>query len=204
MPTALKINTLLKQTLILPLLLLSAVSVNASTVTLSADPQIQTTDGQNFNFIFVPTNYEAGTTSTLTLTVQGDFDETANPATAVGVEIGGGHLGRFDRLSSNASGQSNPGFSNLNTYKYSLDFTLDATETANFMNDSTVAVDFSNDVIAICGWFNYSNCLVDVGDAPFAQVDFTYNIPEVPIPAALWLFGSALLGLGGIARRKKA
>ena len=42
----------------------------------------------------------------------------------------------------------------------------------------------------------------------------TYSIPEftqdsvsvstVPIPAAVWLFGSGLLGLVGMARRKKA
>lgn len=30
------------------------------------------------------------------------------------------------------------------------------------------------------------------------------STPEVPIPAAVWLFGSGLLGLVGVARRKKA
>ena len=30
------------------------------------------------------------------------------------------------------------------------------------------------------------------------------SVSAVPIPAAAWLFGSALLGLGGIGRRKKA
>ena len=30
------------------------------------------------------------------------------------------------------------------------------------------------------------------------------NSPVVPVPAAVWLFGSGLLGLVGIARRKKA
>ena len=30
------------------------------------------------------------------------------------------------------------------------------------------------------------------------------SIPTVPVPAAVWLFGSGLLGLIGIARRKKA
>jgi len=28
--------------------------------------------------------------------------------------------------------------------------------------------------------------------------------PAVPVPAAVWLFGSGLLGLVGVARRKKA
>jgi hypothetical protein len=32
----------------------------------------------------------------------------------------------------------------------------------------------------------------------------TVNVSAVPIPAAAWLFGSGLLGLVGIARRKKA
>ncbi len=30
------------------------------------------------------------------------------------------------------------------------------------------------------------------------------EVAEVPVPAAAWLFGSALLGLGGMARRRKA
>ncbi len=30
------------------------------------------------------------------------------------------------------------------------------------------------------------------------------NVPAVPIPAAIWLFGSGLIGLIGIARLKKA
>ena len=30
------------------------------------------------------------------------------------------------------------------------------------------------------------------------------SIQAVPVPAAVWLFGSGLIGLNGIARRKKA
>jgi len=34
--------------------------------------------------------------------------------------------------------------------------------------------------------------------------DEARGLPEVPVPASVWLFGSGLLGLVGIARRKKA
>ena len=36
-----------------------------------------------------------------------------------------------------------------------------------------------------------------------AQMDVTYEFTPVPVPAAVWLFGSGLIGLIGIARRKK-
>jgi hypothetical protein len=29
-------------------------------------------------------------------------------------------------------------------------------------------------------------------------------VPEVPVPAAVWLFGSGLIGLVGVARRKRS
>ena len=35
------------------------------------------------------------------------------------------------------------------------------------------------------------------------QVDGGSTPPEIPIPAAVWLFGSGLLGLAGVARRRK-
>jgi len=44
-------------------------------------------------------------------------------------------------------------------------------------------------------------------DGPFASAPFSANFDfstAVPIPAAAWLFGSGLLGLMGIARRKKS
>ena len=37
-----------------------------------------------------------------------------------------------------------------------------------------------------------------------ADFSLDFNVAAVPIPAAAWLFGSGLLGLVGIARRKKA
>ena len=34
--------------------------------------------------------------------------------------------------------------------------------------------------------------------------EIAFSVSEIPIPAAVWLFGSGLLGLIGVARRKKA
>ena len=36
------------------------------------------------------------------------------------------------------------------------------------------------------------------------EADYSFTVTTVPVPAAVWLFGSGLLGLIGIARRKKA
>ena len=40
--------------------------------------------------------------------------------------------------------------------------------------------------------------------APLELGQYGIEISKVPVPAAIWLFGSGLLGLVGIARRKKA
>jgi hypothetical protein len=45
------------------------------------------------------------------------------------------------------------------------------------------------------------------GSFVFNETGLTFSaqtVSEVPLPAAVWLFGSALLGLGGLARRCKA
>lgn len=42
------------------------------------------------------------------------------------------------------------------------------------------------------------------GNVRFAVDSYSFTPPSsVPVPAAAWLFGSALLGLGGMARRRK-
>lgn len=43
-----------------------------------------------------------------------------------------------------------------------------------------------------------SNSQVD-----FNNIGFTATVSQIPLPAAIWLFGSGVLGLVGVARRKK-
>ena len=40
------------------------------------------------------------------------------------------------------------------------------------------------------------------GFSPFFSINTDYSAP-IPIPAAAWLFGSGLLGLVGVARRRR-
>ena len=42
------------------------------------------------------------------------------------------------------------------------------------------------------------------GAFPGFEANFDFKVAAVPVPAAVWLFGSGLLGLVGVARRKKA
>jgi hypothetical protein len=200
----LRVDIMIKQTLTIAALMFAASAVNAAQITLT-DTQTQIVDSQDFVFNFNTSNYEAGTSSVLRLTVQGDFDDIPVQGTA-GVNIEGSDYGSFHPGSAEAKNVSFAGFSNFNTYKYSVQFLLDADTTAAFLADDllTVGVDFSDEVQHLCGWFNFSNCTPGQGVAPFARVDFTYSqVSNVPVPAAVWLFGSALFGLAGIARRKK-
>ncbi len=43
-----------------------------------------------------------------------------------------------------------------------------------------------------------------VAGGPRIGLDLRIEVSAVPVPAAVWLFGSGLLGLAGIARRRKA
>ena len=49
-------------------------------------------------------------------------------------------------------------------------------------------------------WTGFGN----QGYAEVFNIKIVGETPQVPIPAAVWLFGSGLIGLVGIARRKKA
>ena len=50
-----------------------------------------------------------------------------------------------------------------------------------------------------CGAVPGCNASVD-----FDNITMTTDVSAVPVPAAVWLFGSGLVGLVGVARRKKA
>lgn len=60
------------------------------------------------------------------------------------------------------------------------------------------ATAYTLEFAAVCG--AAATCLADFD---IDNVVITADIAAIPVPAAAWLFGSALLGLGGAARRKR-
>ncbi len=83
-------------------------------------------------------------------------------------------------------------------------------DTANFTEDTTIATITCN--LASCS--NSSTYVLDYaahvplldasgfGGVPYA-LHLVGTVSSVPVPAAAWLFGSGLLGLVGVARRRK-
>ncbi len=57
---------------------------------------------------------------------------------------------------------------------------------------------------ALNGSMNYLANLAGVNSVFPGVGTALYRVSAVPVPAAVWLFGSGLLGLVGVARRKKA
>lgn len=54
------------------------------------------------------------------------------------------------------------------------------------------------------GWLNSPTFISNTTIASFVDLGYTVNLATVPLPAAVWLFGSGLLGLVGWSRRKQA
>ena len=56
----------------------------------------------------------------------------------------------------------------------------------------------------ILGFTGFGDWTTDSASAPFNAVADVGVVGVVPIPAAIWLFGTALLGLVGFSKRRKA
>jgi len=82
-------------------------------------------------------------------------------------------------------------------------FPNDPNNWQSFVWNTTLGADVSGGVSlqlkAACGAVIGCGTSID-----FDNITITTDVSAVPVPAAVWLFGSGLLGLIGVARRKKA
>jgi hypothetical protein len=88
-------------------------------------------------------------------------------------------------------------FSSL-TFNLGTNFTIDLIQ----LNGATVATGIIN---SFSGLLLAGNNTLRIKGGVIGQVDnLDVRITPTPIPAAAWLFGSALLGIGGLASRRKS
>ena len=107
----------------------------------------------------------------------------------------------------NYSSESNAQLVNANTsFGGSNDYFLDIAMSITDLNAAGIYLTDGLSVAA-CTSSNAVNCNKDIAgfeaSDPIAFSDAA-TLSSVPIPAAAWLFGSGLIGLIGVARRKKA
>jgi hypothetical protein len=101
-----------------------------------------------------------------------------------------------------AAGAPDPTVSG-NNLNHDITFSLKSTSTALATDALPTSIDL-NDFDSVTGAFSsFSLANGSAGDSIFYSID-TLELRAMPIPPALWLFGSGLLGLVGMARRKKA
>jgi len=79
--------------------------------------------------------------------------------------------------------------------QWSMGGSIDLGNTTGWGSDTSVNLTIQN---------NLSATTLASGEIAWIEKKFSVTVPMVvPVPAAVWLFGSGLLGLIGIARRKK-
>jgi hypothetical protein len=67
-------------------------------------------------------------------------------------------------------------------------------------NGAWVIFDLSTGIAQVCVFFTSTGCIPGATQVAVIEGDFTPA--AIPVPAAAWLFGSALLGLMGLRRRR--
>lgn len=100
--------------------------------------------------------------------------------------------------SDSASFDASGGSAGLQTWDMSV--IVDPSQDAIFTN--TVSVSIQNTLKAYTDAFGETAWIQK--KLSFIASEDTGVLPPVPVPAAAWLFGSALLGLLGVARRKRS
>ena len=173
------------------LLLINAAHAAHTTVSIIEN---QTVDFQDFALNIDANNHQLGSASFLTITFQGSINSSALENTS-NIIIDGNDYGTFNNTSSEVY---NVVAWTDNSYLMSVDFFINSQSTANYLSDGRVNVDIDFNE------FSYTdNNGASWANSPYATANFTYNQSSVvPIPAAAWLFGSAILALAVIRRNQ--
>ena len=158
-------------------------------------PTVTPVNGTSFNLtLSTDGSTDRGTATTTTDGTDGGWrDGSGNPVSEMGhmFYVTLGNRGGCDPTQPWCSGQSGSGLSN----------------TGPFSNVQSLSYWSGSALGSSSAWdFRFGNGFQDnVGKTSdlFAWAVRSGDVSAVPVPAAVWLFGSGLLGLLGVARRKK-
>jgi len=187
------------------------VSITAQAAPLNLDLQLPA-----INTSFMNTNYDAGTGSfnvtygfANTITFDGSTENIASSGISFSADISAGGLGDAMLNSGSFSITGTSGLYNSGTLLTGnlteLGYANNGNQTLEFMFDVTGG-DLAGFYDAGFGGFNIfvSGYNDDNFNTSFSNTSYNgfATIAPVPVPAAVWLFGSGLLAIAGIARRK--
>ena len=82
--------------------------------------------------------------------------------------------------------------------------TIAAIDEALTPGDYHSSIDSLDRLIGLQGNATYKISAASLWSGSRGSVDWQLELTAVPIPAAVWLFGSGLIGLIGVARQKKS
>jgi hypothetical protein len=210
--------------LVAPLILLSK-ATSAATVELNSITQIingTTIDFENFathspandvlqNHNMVSSRGDGGSVTTFVTWVEGNIDApisgnalfaanhlietTGDPWHQIGLTGNSGELDdQIRHLTLNAFDQAGNLIMSISRDHIGTPISGPSGTWIQLANERTVFLGISSDTAI------YSIELLSSGSV--AWDNLTYSTSEVPVPAAAWLFGSALIGLAGIKRKK--
>lgn len=98
---------------------------------------------------------------------------------------------------------------NFDTFELTIDFQTSVGNTLSLrglLETWSDGINGGSDAVILSASSDFLNTFnADISDPYGTGVDLVYELaPAVPVPPAVWLFGSGLIGLIGIARRKQS
>ena len=191
--------------------LLLTQAASAGTVTLGWDKQWQHQTGQSFTHSLsdaadLVANGNVLSNAHLTVWALSDFHHSSEYISSVSID--GTVLGsNIDSGHANMTANEKPlhwGKLGYNTRLFKLGFDLDDGLFNGLMGDSmaSIIVDFSDSVHALaCNY--YSKVKLTFDYEPGGTITDVDDIAAVPLPAAVWLFGTALFGFAGVRFKRR-
>lgn len=158
----------------------------------------QTADGESFTFTIDNAPLAALADGLFSLHARGDYGLTSTTE-SIFVQIEDGNSVAVDVLSQDGNLVNAHDTNDLVEWRWQI--ALSGDDLVSWTQDGQIVVNL--DLASVVNANLVAGGLTDQFP-PFVQAKLSYFTSAVPVPAAVWLFGSGLLGLFGFTVRKRA